>query len=85
MQHQIFTVYDTKVLAYLPPFYMQTKPAAIRAITDTMQDPSHQFSKHPEDYVLFHLGDFDDNTAAIIPLKVPLALAGLHELVPQEK
>lgn len=58
---QIFTVFDDKTQAYLQPFYMQTKGAAIRAIQDAIDDPQHQFAKHLEDYALFHIGQWDDS------------------------
>jgi len=62
MIHKLFTVYDTKVEAYLTPFYMKSKGEAIRAFTDSCNDSQTSFHKHPEDYVLFELGDFDDST-----------------------
>lgn len=64
MRLNIFTVYDTKAEAYLPPFYMNTKGQAIRAFSDSANDRNHAFCKHPGDYVLFHLGSFDDADAS---------------------
>ena len=85
MKTGIFTVYDTKTAAYLPPFFMQTKPAAIRAITDCVNDPEHQFAKHPEDYILFYLGMFDDQNALYVMEQTPVSLAGCHELKSQDQ
>ena len=61
MIHKTFSIFDSKASAYLPPFYMQTKAEAIRAIGDCVDDKEHRFAKHPEDYTLFYLGEFDDN------------------------
>lgn len=83
MLHAIFTVYDTKTAAYLPPMYMQTKPAMIRALTDTVNDPTHQFHAHPEDYTLFYLGQFDDEHSTFDLEKTPVALATCLELMAQ--
>ena len=52
MIHKIFSVYDSKVEAYLQPFFMQTRGAAVRAITELVADPKHQFGKYPMDYTL---------------------------------
>ncbi len=60
---QVFTVFDSKAEAYLPPFYLITRGQAIRAFTDSVNDPNHQFAKHPEDYTLFLLGSFEDSSA----------------------
>jgi len=81
MLHSMFSIYDSKVGAYLPPFYMQTKPAAIRAITDTISDPNHQFAKHPEDYTLFYLGTYEDNTSKFTVEETPQSICVLLELI----
>jgi len=63
---KMFTVYDSKAELYLPPFYNQTTGQAVRAFGDTCNQKDHPFNKHPEDYTLFELGTFDDNTAIIV-------------------
>lgn len=77
MKSKFFTVYDSKTEVYLQPFLMQTKGAAIRAFADTVNDQSSQFAKHPEDFTLFEIGEYDDSTANMIPydVKQPLGLA----------
>ena len=62
MIHEIYSVRDAAAEAYLPPFAMQTLGAAIRAFTDTCNDPNSNLNNHPEDYTLFRLGIFDDRT-----------------------
>ncbi len=80
MKTMLFSVYDSKTSAYMTPFFMQTKPAAIRALTDAANDPEHGFNKHAEDYSLFYLGEFDDIDASITATSAPIHLCGLHEL-----
>jgi len=63
MIYKVFTVYDSAVEAYLQPFCAQTKGHAIRMFTDSVNDPNHQFNKYPDDYVLFELGSYSDETA----------------------
>lgn len=60
MQMQIFTVYDLKSETYHNPMVARTKGEAIRMFGDTTQDPNSLLHKHPEDFVLFHLGSFDN-------------------------
>jgi hypothetical protein len=62
---QIFSVFDVKAGAYAPPFFMPTKGMAIRAFEEHCRDEKSAPFKHPEDYFLFHLGEFDDATGAI--------------------
>jgi len=84
MLQQIFTIYDSKIEAYLQPFFMPTKGAAIRAVTDTLASPDHIFAKHPEDYTLFHLGSYEDGKSTFEIRGTPQSLAVLSELVNPE-
>lgn len=63
MKKKVFTVYDDKSEAYLQPFFLDTIGQATRAITDCVNDLNHQFGRHPADYSLFLLGEFDESTA----------------------
>lgn len=69
MKHHIFTIFDSAAEAYLPPFILHAEGIAIRTFTDCVNDPSHQFSKHPADYTLLKIGEFDDSKGLIVPLQ----------------
>lgn len=62
MKLKIFTVYDSKLEAYMTPFFMQKKGEALRAWHSTVNDASTSFAKYPGDYTLFEIGEFDDET-----------------------
>ncbi|AZL82930.1 nonstructural protein [Apis mellifera associated microvirus 29] len=78
---KIFTVHDSKAEAYLPPFYMKTKGEALRAFETTVKDTNSQFNKYPHDYTLVELGNFDENSAAIVTHQAPLILANASEYI----
>lgn len=63
MIHSVFSVYDTKAGAYLPPFILPRAEMAKRIFSDCINSKDHQFGLHPEDYTLFHLGNWDDENA----------------------
>lgn len=63
MLQQLYTVYDEKAQAFLDPFFVPTHGLALRAFKDCVNSKDHQFGKHPADYTLFYLGDWDNNTA----------------------
>lgn len=71
---QIFTIFDSKAQAYLIPFFEKTNALAIRAFTSAVNDSTHQFSTYPEDYTLFHLGEYDEDTAELTTLPSPQSL-----------
>lgn len=67
MKLQTFSIYDSKAKAYLPPWYMHNTDMALRVFADCCNATDHQFSKNPEDYTLFHIGEFDDESGKITP------------------
>ena len=60
MLHKIFSVFDSKAELYLTPFFMKTKGEAVRGFEDVANDKNSAIGRHPEDYTLFELGEYDD-------------------------
>lgn len=81
MHHEIFSIYDSKADAYISPFFLPTKAQALRAFGDCCHDENHQFGKHPEDYMLVHLGTFDDSAGIISVLEYKKAMCIGIELI----
>lgn len=63
MKSKIYSVYDIKAKIYDRPFFLQNSGVAMRAFGDAVKDSSSAISKHPEDYRLFELGEYNDLTA----------------------
>ncbi len=61
---KIFSIYDSKAEAYLPPFFLNATGLALRYFEDAANNPEHDMSKYSADYTLFELGEFDENTCA---------------------
>lgn len=85
MMLRIFTIYDDKTKAYTQPFFMQTAEAAIRAVKELVNDPTHQFGKHAGDYTLFSCGVWDDQTGRASWDNALSNVAHLWELRDQQK
>ena len=67
MLMKAFSVRDAKTEAFMQPFFCVTKGIALRSFGDEVQRSGSEFAKHPEDYSLFYVGDFDDALGAFIP------------------
>jgi len=80
---QMFSVYDVKAEVYSQPITAPTINTMGRILGDVLAEGSHAYAKHPEDYVLFHLGEFDDSTGQVDPLNAPNSLFSLKTLTPQ--
>lgn len=65
MKHKMFVIYDSKANAYMTPWFLHQDAMAQRAFSDCVNDQNHNFGKHPEDYTLFQIGQFDDQTAEL--------------------
>lgn len=65
MIYQVFSVKDAKAAAYAPPFFLHRMEVAMRTFRDALKDPSHPMSQHPEDYALYCLGEFDDESGLL--------------------
>lgn len=66
MELKIFSVYDSKVEAYLTPFFFPSRGHALRHFGDLANDPSSLLCKHAADFTLFELGHFDDSNAMLL-------------------
>jgi len=64
MRYKIFTVRDRAIDAYGQPFYATSVGGAVRSFSDEINRPAdnNQLAKHPEDFDLFLLGEYDDQT-----------------------
>lgn len=67
MRQQVFTVYDSAAMAYLEPFFAPTIEFAIRSFREIVNKEGHQFNRFPEDYTLFHIGEFDEMKGELVP------------------
>lgn len=79
----IYSILDLKGVAFATPFFMHTDGIAIRSFQDALSDPKSALSQHPEDYVLYRLGDFNDQGGKVEALADgPIALiAGNGEVL----
>lgn len=68
MKIKVFSVYDSKVSIFGQPFFDQYEQSAIRNFSDAVNDssnPNNMWNKHPEDYSLFQIGEFDNENGKI--------------------
>lgn len=66
MIYKIFSVWDSKTEAYMQPFFSPTIGSGIRAFTDACSDPQSMLAKHPGDFSLHHIGEFEDSTGTLV-------------------
>lgn len=80
MKLQIFSLYDKKALAYMNPFFYSQIGQAIRSLEDLLQS-DNPVSKHPADFDIYKLGEYDDVTGEIKPIIPPQHLQTALSLI----
>jgi hypothetical protein len=78
----IVAVKDRAVDAYNRPFYVPTIGAAIRSFTDEVNRTESEMNAHPEDYDLYEMGTFCDQTGTFLPAEggVPRVISRAQDL-----
>ena len=71
----VYSIRDSKSGLFAQPFFMTTHAYAIRAFGDLANDPTTLIGKHPEDFSLYCLCQFDDVNGEFIEPSPSLVLA----------
>lgn len=69
-----FSVFDSKLNAYLPEFLARTTALAIRQFSAAANKEGHDFQDYAADYTLFEVGDWDDSTCISVNLDAHINL-----------
>lgn len=62
---KIFAAFDAKVKTFANPFCVAHAGQALRSWEEHVNDGQSMPSKYPEDFALYELGEFDDQTGEI--------------------
>lgn len=83
MKYQIVSVRDRAVDAYAMPQFVVSIGGFLRAFADEVNrvDPANQLNKHPDDFDVYELGTFDDNSCLFDMLPKPRQIAIGKDLV----
>lgn len=84
MIKQIYSIYDSKAEVYSPTFTANNNGDAIRAFQNDIQKGQSMLATNPEDFTLFHLGEWDDEKGKYIMVDAPLALGRAIEYTNKE-
>lgn len=76
-----YTLYDRKALQYHVPFFAPADGAAVRMVVDLASDQNTTVGRHPEDYVLYRCGAYDDASGSLLPVTALNHIADVSSLV----
>lgn len=83
----MYSIHDKAAQAFITPFFMHNKAMAIRAFADNINSTEESnLSKHPEQFSLFQVGEFEDSIGKVTELDKPeLIASGLEVLEPTQE
>lgn len=80
----MFSVFDVKAEVFSQPVMSMNTATMMRSCSDLLLDRNHPYAKHSEDYVLYELGRFDDQSGSFEALVAPKSLCVLRDLISKE-
>lgn len=71
---QLFAVFDAAAKRFTEPWPAPSVEVAIRRFRHTVNEGQNDISMFPEDYSLFHVGEFDQELGRLIAFETPHSL-----------
>jgi len=81
MEHKMYSVRDSKAEVFGSPFYKRTHGEAEREFTTLANDPQSTVNKFPEDFDLYYVGSYDNDSGKILALDSPQHIVKAVQLV----
>lgn len=75
---KVFSVFDSKLQVFNTPFFSRSVADATRSFSDLVRDSRTTVGQHPEDFFLYDIGLYSDETGEIngsTPTQVAAAVA----------
>lgn len=85
MKTKITAVYDQKSKLFMFAAFTRTSADATRAFTQAVNDKDTMLSRNPEDFQLYELGSFDDETGKVESLDRPEKIVDAYNVKTQPK
>jgi hypothetical protein len=68
---KVYSIRDSKGEVFNQPFFQKTHGEAERSFSRLVKDESSTLAAYPEDFDLYYLGEYDDQTGLIDSLDTP--------------
>ena len=65
---EVYSIFDSKANTYSRPMFEYHRGRMLRMFIDLANDKQHPVGQHPEDYYLYCIGTFDENTGKLTAL-----------------
>lgn len=76
----VFAIKDLKTMYYRQPFFVQNEMVAIRTLSIPVTEEGSELNRFPKDFVLCHIGTFDDSNGLILSAEEVRVICGLDTI-----
>lgn len=77
---KMYTIKDTKVGNFFPPSFVTHLTEYVRGLQLAVADEKSNLHLYPQDFALYHLGEFDERTGHIESINPPVEIMQIQEL-----
>ena len=79
----VMSVFDSASRLFGQPFYVPATAAAVRSVSDETNRAAadNALYQHPEDFELYHIGDFDDCSGLLTAVSPPSLVCRVKDLL----
>lgn len=81
MMLRVYSVFDRKALSYANPFYAVNDASAVRIVSDAAGDDQTSLSRHPNDYVVYCIGEYNTDKGELVPYSPLVHLVDVIALI----
>lgn len=81
MKYQVVSIFDRAAEVFNAPAFFTAIGVAVRNFADQCNESNSMPNKHPDDYVMYHLGNYDDETGQFENFEKPIKLGSAKDYV----
>ena len=72
---KVFSVFDSKLQVFNTPFFSRSAADASRSFSDLVRDGRTTVGQHPDDFFLYEIGQYTDETGELVATQIAAATA----------
>ena len=81
MKKNVYSIYDAAATVYSLPFFYDLDTQAMRAFEAASMAKDSHVSLFPQDFALYKLGEFNQDTGLLEPLQEPMRICGAVDIL----
>lgn len=84
MEYEMYVIYDARSNKYSTPMCFDNDAVAIREIVTNAMKPYTVANTHPEDFIVYKIGVYNETDGVINSFNKPERICGLNDYIVKE-